>query len=202
MFKRLNINEVILYLTLSDVFTWGISAIFTSLAGLYLATKFNGNVIEYIGIGTSVYFVARSAFQLPVGAICDRIKRDYDEVYLLMFGNITMGFSYLMFPIIRSAYFYLFLQFLFGMGAAFNLVTWRKLFAKNLNLGKEGKEYAGYDTIMSGLTALFCVMAGYIANQGQTYFEIVIIVIGALMLLSSIWPFLILNVNRRRSKKI
>lgn len=200
MLDKLHINKVIAYLTFSDVFTWGVSAVLTSLAGLYLETKFDGHVIEYIGIGVSVYFVTRSVFQLPVGALCDRIRKDRDEIYLLMFGNILMGLSYLMFPIIRGPHFYLFLQFLFGLGSAFNLVTWRKLFARNLDPGREGKEYAGYDTVMSGMTALFGVITGYVANLGSSYFDGVIVIIGAIMLLSSIFPYSILRVHRRSER--
>lgn len=196
------INKVVLYLTLSDVFTWGLSFILTSLAGLYLVAKFDGNVIEYIGIGTAVYFLTRAVFQLPVGYICDKIRKDRDEIFMLMTGNILMGISYLMYPLITGLPAFLFSRILCGLGAAFNLVAWRKLFAQNLNPGREGKEYAGYDTIMSVLTAVFSILTGYIANIGQTHFDAVVIAIGTLMLLSAIWPLSIFYVQKRRSEKM
>jgi len=196
------LNKVILYLTFSDVFTWGVSFILTSLAGIYLATKFDGNVVEYIGLGTFIYYITRAIFQLPIGSLCDKIRKDGDEIIMLMAGNVLMGLSYLMYPLITSLQAFLFSRLLCGVGAAFNLVAWRKLFAQNLNPGKEGKEYAGYDTIMSVLTAVFSVGTGYIANVGQRQFDAVIIAIGILMILSAIWPLLIFHVQKRRSGKM
>ena len=198
MFGKFQINKVVVYLTLSDVFTWGIYYVFSSIAAIYLATKFDGDVLKYIGIGTSVYFVTRAAFQLPIGTLCDRIQKDRDEIFLLMVGNMLMGTSYLMYPVITTPSFFLFLQFVFGMGAAFNLVTWRKLFARNLDPGREGKEYAGYETIMSGMTAFFGVLTGYIANLGEAQFESLVFVLGGLMLFSAVFPLLLFYVKRRK----
>jgi hypothetical protein len=82
-----------------------------------------------------------------------------------------------------------------------NLVNWRKLFAKNLDKGREGYNYAVYDTILSIAGACFSIAAGFIASVSQIYFDLVIVSIGGLMLSSGIWVILIYFVENRKSNK-
>lgn len=99
-------------------------------------------------------------FQIPVGIITDRLERDRDEVLILAIGSILMGMSFVMYPLIDRPISYFFLQFLFGLGTAMNLNTWRKLFAKNLQKNNEGKEYGMYEVFMSMAIAAFSWVAG------------------------------------------
>ena len=181
------INRVIWLLTLSDIFTWGLYLIINSLIGIYLSNKLGGNTIYYIGVGTGLYYLAKGGFQIPIGVITDKLKGDKDEVIALLLGNILMGLPYFFFPSITSPVMYYILEFIMGIGAAMNLVNWRKLFAKNLDSGKEGFDYAIYDTIMSLTMILMSLIAGYIASINQSYFDLVMYAIGSLMLSSGIW---------------
>ena len=66
-----------------------------------------------------------------------------------------------------------------------NLVSWRKLFAKNLDKNSEGSEYGIYETFMSAMGALIAFVAGTIANIGPTYFNFVFYGIAVIMMTSS-----------------
>lgn len=199
--SKYTINRVIWYLTLSDIFTWGLYFMVNSIVGIYLENKLGGNAIAYIGIGTAIYYVAKGGLQIPVGLFTDRIKRDKDDILFLLLGNIFMGLPFFFYPILETPILYYVMQFVLGLGSAMNLVSWRKLFAENLDKGREGYNYAVYDTIMSAAGAGFSLLAGYIASISQVYFDLVIIGIGALMLSSGIWVILIYFVNNRRSNK-
>ena len=195
------INKVIFYLTLSDIFTWGLYFMVNSIVGIYLENKFGGSAIAYIGVGTAIYYLAKGGLQIPVGLYTDRIKKDKDDIVFLLLGNIFMGLPFFFYPIIKDPVPYYFLQFILGLGSAMNLVSWRKLFAANLDKGREGYNYAVYDTIMSIAGAAFALAAGYIASISQVYFDLVIIGIGGLMLSSGLWVILIYFVNNRKSNR-
>jgi MFS family permease len=196
------LNKIILYLTFSDVFTWGPYMIITTLSGIYLANKLGENVIEFIGLGVSIYFITRAVLQLPIGIITDKIKRDRDEIILLISGTFLMGVPFLLYPMIKAPAEYFFLQFIFGVGTALNLVNWRKLFAKNLDKDKEGFEYAMYEMIMSFSTAGLTAIAGTVANIGDAYFDFVMIGSGVLMMLASFWGIAIYFTKHRKSSAI
>jgi MFS family permease len=196
------LNKVILYLTFSDVFTWGPYMIITTLSGIYLANKLGENVIEFIGLGVSIYFITRAILQLPIGILTDRIKRDRDEIILLMLGTFLMGLPFIFYPMIKTPAEFFILQFIFGIGTALNLVNWRKLFAKNLDHNREGFEYAMYEMIMSFATAGLTALAGAVANIGDAYFDFVMIASGVLMMLASFWGIAIYFTKHRKSSAI
>jgi MFS family permease len=197
MFK--NINKVILYLTLSDAFVWGPFIIIANLSSLYLSTRLGADTVSFIGIGTGIYFITRAIFQMPIGMLTDKIENDRDEVIILFLGIVLMGLPFFFYPMITQPFQYYVLQFIFGIGVSFNLPNWRKLFALNLDQGKEGFQYGFYETIISISTALFSALIGFIANLGDIYFDWAMRGVGGLMLLAGIWALMILRVEKRKS---
>ncbi len=193
------VNKVLALLTLSDIFTWGFYVMVSSLAGIYLAKKIDGNPETYVGIGVAIYLLSRALTQIPLGILTDRLKKDVDEITFLSIGNILMGISYFSYPLITSPSVYFFLQFIFGLGASMNLVSWRKLFAQNLTQNKEGISYASYDFAMSFSTAILSVSAGIIAGLSQKYFDLVMSGSGLLMMFSSFFTMSISFVRNRKS---
>ena len=142
------------------------------------------------------FYFSKGVFQIPIGLITDRIKNDRDEIAFLFVGNLLMGVPYLLFPSITNENTYYILQFIIGIGAAMNLVNWRKIFAKNLDKGKEGIDYGVYDTIMSFAMIFFSLIAGLVANSGKEYFDLIMIIVGFLMISSNLWIYLIFKTNR------
>lgn len=196
-----NINKVVIFLTFSDVFAWGSYTIIAALTGLYLANKLGADTIQFVGIGTAIYFLTRSLAQIPLGRITDRYKNDKDEILILFVGVILMGIPFVFYPYISSQYHYFFLQFVFGLGVALNVTNWRKLFALNVDGGREGRQYAMYETIISAFTAVFSVIGGVIANMGIQYFDMVMSFAGVMIMLGSIWIIFIYKYEERKSRK-
>lgn len=199
LISKSKFNRVIFFLTMSDIFTWGLYVVINSLVGIYLSHKFGANAIEIVGIGIAVYNVAKGGFQIPIGIIADKIKNDKDDIILLTVGNLLLGLPYIFYPHLTSTTMFYALQFVIGIGAAMNLVNWRKLFAQNLEMGNEGLTYGLYDTIMSLAMILFGVLAGTIANMGEKYFDFVMTVVGILMISSGFWVVGIFYVKNRKS---
>ena len=198
----LKFNKSILFLTLSDIFTWGSHTILGALVGIYLANKLGGNAIEFVGIGTGIYYLSRSISQIPIGLLTDKIKHDKDEIIILIIGSILMGSPFLFYSLIQSQYLYYFLQFVFGLGASMNLISWRKLFSQSLDKGKVGLEYGVYETLISMAMAVFSITAGVLANISQVYFERVIFTIGLLMISGSFWAGALLTIKNRKTRNI
>ena len=193
------LNKVVIYLTLSDVFTWGSFMIISALTGLYLAQKLGQDAIQFVGIGTAIYFLTRSIFQIPIGRITDKYKKDKDEILILFVGILLMGTPFIFYPSISLPYHYYILQFIFGLGVALNVTNWRKLFALNVDRGREGRQYALYETVVSACTAILSIVGGYIANLGSMYFDMVISFAGIVIMLGSIWVYLIYRYESRKS---
>lgn len=192
-------NRVVLLLTLADVFTWGPLFIVSALSSIYLSDKLGQDTVGFVGIGTGISYITRAVFQIPVGTLTDRLKKDKDEIIILAIGAVLVGLPFIFYPFITESWHYFLLQFVFGMGISLDVVSWRKLFAVNVTKGIEGKEYAIYDTVLSTSTAILAVILGVIANVGDQYFDIVMIVSGVIMMLASLWILLIFKVKGRSS---
>jgi MFS family permease len=192
-----SINGVIVYLTLSDIFVWGTTLVANPLLAIYLSSKFGGNTLEYIGIGTAIYYATRSLVQLPIGAITDRIKHDRDEIMFLVVGCALMAIPYFAYPYVTSGEQYFFLMGLGGFGASMNLNNWRKLFAKNLEKNHEGFEYGVYETVMSISTAIFGLLGGHFSSMSPHIFEMVISSVGLFVLLGGLMTGMLLRIKRK-----
>lgn len=192
-------NKIVMLLTLADMFTWGPFLIISALSGIYLSSRLGVDAVKFVGIGTAIYFSTRAIFQIPMGVITDKIKGDKDEILLLATGIILMGLPYTMYPLISQPSHYYILQFIFGLGACFNVTNWRKLFAMNVDSGIEGFQYAFYETMISFTTALISVLVGTLASLGQTHFDVIMIVSGCIMMLGSLWALLIYSVKKRKT---
>lgn len=194
------LNKVVILLTLSDIFAWGPFLIITAISAVYLANKLGEDIVQFVGIGTAIYFLTRSILQMPIGLLTDKIKRDRDEILILSIGVILMGLPYVFYPQITEPWHYYVLQFIFGMGVSLNLTSWRKLFATNVDKGREGFQYAAYETAISIATALLSTLIGSIASLGDVYFDLVMISAGVVMMLGSIWIILIYKVEKRKTQ--
>ncbi|MFA6754866.1 MAG: hypothetical protein WCR68_03510, partial [Candidatus Dojkabacteria bacterium] len=105
------LNKVTLLLTLSDIFTWGSFVVISALSGIYLAGKLGQDTVEFVGIGTGIYFITRAVFQIPIGILTDRLNKDKDEIIILAIGSILAGTPYLFYPHITEPWHYFLLQF-------------------------------------------------------------------------------------------
>lgn len=188
-------------LSLADVFSWGPYMVISALSGLYLATKLDMDAVQVIAIGTSIYYITRSVIQMPIGKITDKIKSDSDEILFLLIGAILMGLPFIVYPFISIPVHYYILQFVFGLGVSFNLTNWRKLFALNVDKNREGTQYGFYEICMSGGAAIFSALIGSLGSLGNRYFDIIIVSAGIVMLLASVWIFLIHKTDNRKSSK-
>jgi MFS family permease len=200
MGNNLNVGRVIWFLTLSDIFTWGFATILSSLSGLYIAMRLEENAFMVIGTTITIFFLTRAIFQLPIGIILDKIERDRDEIIALTIGVILMGLPFTLYPLAFEPWQFFLLHFVYGFGTSLNLNSWRKLFAKNLEFGREGVSYGVYETVMSLGAALFSFLAGLMSSQlSHEKFGLVIVVIGFCIMSAGIWSMLLFTVKNRKS---
>jgi len=199
LFRRLIFSKTFWLLTFSDVFTWGFYFIIATLSGIYLEEKFGEDIVSIIAIGGAIYFVIRGLLQIPISRVLDRMQSDKDEIIVLSIGCIFMGLPFLFYPSITTPMQYYILQVVFSLGVAMNLNPWRKLFATNLEVGKEARGYAFYDMINSLFIAVSVFFVGQVANVSQHYFDLVMISLGLLVMTGGFWASLIATDDKRKS---
>jgi MFS family permease len=200
MLQKFNkINRVVVLLTLSDVLVWGTYLIAYPLQGIYMTYRYGDKSIEYISVGLFIYYILRAIIPTPVGYYVDKSKKDIDEIISLGVGSGMIGLSFIIFPFTTSPYEYFILMGLAGVGAALNLIGWRKLFAKNLDKNREGREYAAYETIMSLSTAIFSLVGGQFSSINHELFRLFFLITGLLTTFGGIGVAIMLLRIKRKS---
>ncbi len=199
LFRKLLFSKTFWLLTFSDVFTWGFYLIISTLSGIYLEGKLGEDIVKIIGVGGFIYYVIRGFLQIPISKVLDRIKSDRDEILVLSIGCTLMGLPFLFYPAITSAGQYYVLQIIFSLGVAMNINPWRKLFATNLEAGREARVYALYDMINSIFIAVSILFVGQIANISQRYFDTMMVVLGLLVMMGGFWASLVVTDKSRKS---
>jgi MFS family permease len=194
-------NRIIWFLTFSDGFSWGAYYALASLIGLFLAHRLDAQVEQVVGIGLGIFMLFRAISQLLIGAIADKLPTYADEIVFMILGGLLMGTPFLFYPFLTFAWQYYLLQVSIGIGMSMNLIGWRKLFAKNLDKGKEGLDYGVYDSVYSLIGAGLSVTAGFIANINDLAFGIVVLTAGGMIMLSGLWAMLIaIELNKNSPK--
>ncbi|MDQ7021666.1 MAG: MFS transporter [Candidatus Dojkabacteria bacterium] len=181
------------------MFNWGAIDVINSLVGIFIAEKFGDSAIEYVGIGFAIINITKASLQIPIGLLVDKIAGNKDEIVFLIFGSIFIGIPFLLYPLITTKYQFFILQACIGVGMSLNLISWRKLFALNLDKGNEGIEYGVYDTIYSISVALLSFIAGMVAGINNTFFNTTVVTFGIIVILSSLWAILIAKELKKHS---
>lgn len=199
---NIKVGGAIWLLTFADMFTWGGATLLSSLTGLYISLKLGHDAFFVIGTTITIFFLTRSIFQLPIGILLDKIKKDTDEIVALVIGVFLMGLPFTLYPLATEVHHFYTLHFVYGLGTSLNLNAWRKLFAKNLEKGREGMSYGVYETVMSLGAAGFSYAGGLVANWLDVeQFGDVIVGIGVLIMLAGVWGILLLRIENRKSSR-
>jgi MFS family permease len=130
------INKVIRYLVISDLFLfmgWGlVSPIFS----VFIIQEIVGATLVTVGIGAAIYWLARSAIQVPTALLLDRVRGEKDDFYALVSGLVLVAVSSFLLAVIKTpAQLYL-IQALYGGSFGVYSVAWPAIFSRHTERGK------------------------------------------------------------------
>lgn len=182
------INPTVRFLTISDTMLAAALGLFGPIFAVYLTESIRtDNALEVIGIGTSIYLFTKSIGQVPLAYLIDKIKGEKDDFYILLIGNSIYFIVPILYTFITQPWHLFFIQFIYGLGAALTIPTWRALFTRHIDRGKEGIEWGIYQT-MSDLAGAVAAPIG--AMVAVFYgFNAVLYLASALALVSSIFIY-------------
>ncbi len=165
----------------------------TPIFALFITDFITGATIETVGIAMTIYLVARSLGQMPIGLLVDRIKGERDDMLILIassFGFVLVSLSYIFIDTVAGLYI---VQLFFGLLSAASYPTWYAVFTRSIDKGREGFEWSAYQTIADLGAAITATLGSVLAAQFS--FNVVFVVmavmsaIGGLLL---VWAHFIL----------
>lgn len=177
------------FLTVSDVMLSTGLGLFGPIFAVFITQQIStDNVLEVIGIGTSIYLFTRSVGQIPLAYIIDNIKGEWDDFWFLMIGNTIFIIVPILYIFISQPWHLFAIQFVYGLGSALVFPAWLAIFTRHIDKGKEGMEWGIYQTFVDMAGAVSAPIGAFIAAMHG--FPAVMICASALAVVSSIFIYL------------
>lgn len=141
---------------IADLLFWGGWGFITPVFALFVVQRIAGATILTVGIASTIYWITKAIFQMPVALYLDRHDGERDDFHALVSGLILAGFAAISFVLVKTTaelYFVVFLQAL-----SFGLYTpsWSAIFSRHLDKKNYAFDWSLDSTVVGivlGITA-------------------------------------------------
>ncbi|PIR89001.1 MAG: hypothetical protein COU07_03875 [Candidatus Harrisonbacteria bacterium CG10_big_fil_rev_8_21_14_0_10_40_38] len=181
-----HINRVVKLMVITDFFVNSAFGSFAPIFAIFIADRIavGNSAPEIAGFATSVYWIVKSAVQLPIARFLDRIDGDRAKFWAVFIGYICSGFVPFFYTLISAPWHLYVLQGFLGLCMAFAVPAWYGLFTRHVDKWRISFEWSLESVFSVGIaTALASAFGGYAARVFG--FDAVFIGASVLAILSS-----------------
>lgn len=154
-------NKVIWLLIVSDILILSAFGLIGPIFAIFLKEGIAGGSLAAAGIASSIFFIVKSATQLPLSKFLDDRK---DKLTFLIVGTfliVAVPFIYTISPNVNYIYI---AEAIYGLGAAMSYPAWFTLFTNHLDKKHQGWEWSVWGT-GTGVGAAITAYLGAILAQ-------------------------------------
>ncbi len=192
------INTVVKLLIASDIVLIGSYGLLTPVFALFVEDFVRGGNATVAGVAAGIYLFTKSAFQIPVAVLLDKIKGEKDDFYFLFFGSIAMSLIPLSYLFVYEPWHLYLAQFALGIFTALTFPSFMAMFTRHIDSKKEGTEWGVYYTLTDLASASLSAVGGYLASVYGFHWLIIAMVtlsVSGSLMLWLIKPYLRLKPN-------
>ncbi|MEX0920552.1 MAG: MFS transporter [Candidatus Pacearchaeota archaeon] len=171
-------NKKLKLLILSDVLMISSFGLIAPIFAIFISENLVGGNLVTAGIAVSIFWIVRSAAQLPLSRYL--IDKNKHQTRLLLFGTfmiILVPFIYLMASHVNTIFI---AQAVYGLGTALAYPAWFSLFTTYMDKRHKGFEYSVWNTSIGIGIAISAFLGAKVVDYFS--FKALFFVIGALAL--------------------
>lgn len=184
----MDINRAIRLLIMSDVVLMGAVGLITPIFAIFVEDFIAGGNAAVAGVAAAIFLFTKSALQIPIAAVIDRIKGERDDFALLFWGSLIMALIPLLYLLISTPIELYLVQFLLGFFTALTFPSYMAIFTRHIDRHKEGTEWGVYFTLTDLSSAALAAVGGYLATTEGFPPLIVGMVVLSLLGTAILWP--------------
>ena len=159
------VNQFIWILILSTLLiTFGFGLI-APIFAVFLTRQITGGTLAVVGIAEMIYLATKSIFQIPVSLLIDKTPGEKIDFYCMFLGGILITAVPFLYLFVRFPWQVFLLQFIHGLGAAFDWPAWMGLFTRHIDKNKESFEWSLQTTLGELGMAGAAVVGGLLADR-------------------------------------
>ena len=185
--KNVRINRIIRYLILVDLFFWGGWGLINPIFALFVVNRVAGATIFTVGLASGLYWIIKSAFQIPVAIYLDRHEGEQDDFQALIIGLTVAGFAALVFPLANSIGALIVVVVVQAIAYGLYTPSWSAIFSRHLDGNHYAFDWSLDSTTVGVASGVAAFVGGAIADLFG--FNMVFILAGILSLASALLLF-------------
>lgn len=162
---QLKMNWVIKILIISDFLIWVSYQLFAPIFAVFVTDQLFGGSLEVVGISSSIYFVAKSVVEAPVGMWIDRTRAETDDLLTALVGTILTALVFFSYNFMTDIWQLYVAQGILGIGAAVAFPGWYSIFTRHIDKHKEALEWSLYDVLLGIGMAGSAALGGFLATE-------------------------------------
>jgi MFS transporter, DHA1 family, multidrug resistance protein len=154
-------NKTLKLLIISDIFVFGGYGLISPILAIFIKDNLIGGTIFAAGLASMIFLITHATLQL----LFSYKFNPEDRIWMLKLGTLLIAL--VPFGYIFSTHFYhiYFVEFIYGVGAAFAYPSWSSLFTSNLEKGKRGFQYSIYSSSVGIGTAITAGVGALLAES-------------------------------------
>lgn len=195
----MKINNLIKFLTFSDILIvtgWGL---INPIFAVYVTQQIKGGNLELIGLASSVYYILRSVLQLPFARFIDKRKGEIDDFIVMGIGSLFICLVPFLYIFAKTNVHVIILQAFYGIGSAMALPGWLAIFTRHIDKHKEAEEWAFYSSMVGLGAALAGGLGGFFAEKFG--FRLLYLIVGVICTFGASFLFFVYQDLRMAEKK-
>jgi len=154
-------NKTLKILILSDIFVFGGFGLVSPILAIFIKDNLIGGTIFAAGAASMIFLITHSLLQLLFAYKFN----PKDRIWMLLVGTgliVLVPFGYIFSTHIYHIYF---IEFIYGVGAAFAYPSWSSLFTSNLEKGRRGFQWSIYSSSVGIGTAITAGVGALLAER-------------------------------------
>lgn len=164
--KKPSISKIVLTLIYSDFLFISAGGIISPIFAVFITNQINGGSLSVVGLSTLVFWVVKSAVQVPVAWYVDRTRGERDDYLFMIVGvAISAVIPMLYYFFVREAWHVYAVEALNGVGYAFQVPTWLAIFTRHIDKNKESTEWTMHSNTIGLGFAFAAAIGGFLADR-------------------------------------
>lgn len=184
LFSGFKINDVIRAMVAADFLIIASTGFLAPIGAVYFSQQIVGGSIAAVGFATTIFWLSKSAFQIPVSLMADAKEGERDDFSLMIVGVVmaaAVQLGYYFFA--REMWHVYVLSAVDGLAYALQVPTYLAIFTRHIDKYREGTEWMLHSNALGLGFAMAAALGGVIAER---FGFRVIFLVAAIMMLSSL----------------
>jgi MFS family permease len=154
-------NKTLKLLVISDIFMLSGFGMIAPIIAIFINDNITGGSIFSAGLASTIFLITHAGLQL----LFSYKFNPKDRLWMLKLGTAIIMLVPIGYIFSTSIYHIYFIEFIYGIGAAFAYPSWSSLFTSHLEDGKRGFQYSIYSSSVGIGTALTATAGAWLAEK-------------------------------------